>query len=414
MYEVPTDPKDYGATDSLPIFDSGELPGAPFFQRFSPDDESLVMLCYSPANETGDPYTALVMMEWGKYHRKDSWAGQAAVARFAPRKVLTLMKGSSVFFTHTTSSPSNATIVAHCEKEVQDPITKSMVNEKAVWLLQRQDTGGVQDNSWLKVSDSASTDKWSTPICHSAGGGDSVLVVEDGYLVSKAISRWKRDDNGGALLSKKIMKVRGDVKFLVSPDNSRAVVMQEDVSNGYYSLTVIDGEDALDPSSTGTGNQYEIPNPKLTVAFWFSPDSTKILLLTTASKSKDEVIFQRNSMRSLIESDMQYTVFNFPLQELREYDTFKPTPYFVVTYVPYFSQYAQVIFITLYYMYLYLNISDIHTHDLRGLNVLHLCFQSYGFDSFNFKKPLSQYFFFSLLSNRHTILGHQTQEVSCM
>jgi hypothetical protein len=55
-----------GATDSLPIFDSGELPGAPFFQRFTPDDEGLVMLCYSPANETGEPYTALVMMEWGK------------------------------------------------------------------------------------------------------------------------------------------------------------------------------------------------------------------------------------------------------------------------------------------------------------------------------------------------------------
>jgi hypothetical protein len=343
VFEVPTDPKDYGATDSLPIFDSGELPGAPFFQRFSPDDESLVMLCYSPANETGDPYTALVMMEWGKYHRKDSWAGQAAVARFAPRKVLTLMKGSSVFFTHTTSNAQNATIVAHCEKEVADPVTKSMVNEKAVWLLQRQDTGGVQDNSWLKVSNSAATDKWSTPICHSAGGGDSVLVVEDGWLVSKAISRWKREENeGGQLRSKKIMQVRGDVKFLVSPDNSRAVVMQEDVSNSYYSLTVIEGEDALDPSSDAKGNQYELPNPKLTVAFWFSPDSTKVLCLTTAVKTKDDVIFQKNSIRSLIESEMQYTVFNFPLQELREYEVFKPTPYFVVTYMPYFSQYAQV------------------------------------------------------------------------
>ena len=343
MFEVPTDPKDYGATDSLPIFDSGELPGAPFFQRFSPDDESLVMLCYSPANETGDPYTALVMMEWGKYHRKDSWAGQAAVARFAPRKVLTLMKGSSVFFTHTTASAQNATIVAHCEKEVADPVTKSMVNEKAVWLLQRQDTGGVQDNSWLKVSNSAATDKWSTPICHSAGGGDSVLVIEDGWLVSKAISRWKREENGaGQLRSKKIMQVRGDVKFLVSPDNSRAVVMQEDVANSYYSLTVIEGEDALDPSSDAMGTQYELPNSKLTVAFWFSPDSTKVLCLTTAVKTKDEVIFQKNSIRSLIESEMQYTVFNFPLQELREYEVFKPTPYFVVTYMPYFSQYAQV------------------------------------------------------------------------
>ena len=67
-----------------------------------------------------------------------------------------------------------------------------------------------------------------------------------------------------------------------------------------------------------------------------------MLCLTTAVKTKDEVIFQKNSIRSLIESEMQYTVFNFPLQELREYDAFKPTPYFVVTYMPYFSQYAQV------------------------------------------------------------------------
>lgn len=40
---------------------------------------------------------------------------------------------------------------------------------------------------------------------------------------------------------------------------------------------------------------------------------------------------------------MQWTVFNFPLQELREYDSFKPTPYFMKTYVPFFSQYTQVI-----------------------------------------------------------------------
>jgi hypothetical protein len=38
--------------------------------------------------------------------------------------------------------------------------------------------------------------RWTTPIAHCAGGGDNVLVVEDGYLTTKAISRWKRDANG--------------------------------------------------------------------------------------------------------------------------------------------------------------------------------------------------------------------------
>jgi hypothetical protein len=79
------------------------------------------------------------------------------------------MKGSSVFFTQTQSNAANSSIVAHCEKEVEDPITKTMINENAVWALQRQDTGGVQDNNWVKISDSSKTDKWSTPICHSAG-----------------------------------------------------------------------------------------------------------------------------------------------------------------------------------------------------------------------------------------------------
>jgi hypothetical protein len=168
-------------------------------------------------------------------------------------------------------------------------------------------------------------------------------VVEDGWLTTKSLSRWKRDEtNGGKLLSKKLLKVQGQVQFLVAPDNSRAVVLQEDINIGHYSLTVIEGEDALDPASTSTGNQYELPNPKLTVAFWFSPDSTKVLCLTAAGKSKEDVVTQKSQFRVGLNSDMQWTVFNFPLKELREYDVFKPTPYFMKTYVPFFSQYAQV------------------------------------------------------------------------
>jgi hypothetical protein len=39
---------------------------------------------------------------------------------------------------------------------------------------------------------------------------------------------------------------------------------------------------------------------------------------------------------------MQWAVYNFPLQEVREYEPFRPTPYFMKTYVPFFTQYAQV------------------------------------------------------------------------
>jgi len=144
---------------------------------------------------------------------------------------------------------------------------------------------------------------------------------------------------------------------------------------GHYSLTVIEGEDALDPASPATGRVYELPNAKLAVAFWFSPDSTKVpfatpscsplspifiassralspalspcshtradtdaptttgnvqvLLMTAAGKSREDVVNQKAEFRVGLNSDMQWAVYNFPLQELREYDTFKPTPYFM-------------------------------------------------------------------------------------
>ena len=337
---MPTDPKDYGGKDSTPIFDSLELPEIPLFLRFSPDDESLVMLCSSGVDQT-----SLTSMRWGKYAGKKAIGGQEAMARFAPRKIETLMTGKDLFFTYTTSSKQNSTIVAHCERSASKSTDassgkKSAEPVKAVWLHRE----GFEE-PWSKISDSHPNDRWSTPVCHSAGGGDSVLVVEDGWLVSKSISRWKRDENG-ATRSKRIMEVKGQVNFLVAPDNSRAVVLEEDIEAGHYRLTVVEGEDALDPSSLASGMQYEIPNPKLTVSFYFSPDSTKLLCLTAARHTAEDVIMQRarggNSFQVGLNSDMQYSVFNFPMQELREYETFKPTPYFMKTYVAFSSQYAQV------------------------------------------------------------------------
>jgi hypothetical protein len=64
---------------------------------------------------------------------------------------------------------------------------------------------------------------------------------------------------------------------------------------------------------------------KLAVAFWFSPDSTKLLLLTAAGKSADDVQTQRGQLKVGLSADMQWVLYNFPLQELREYETFKPT-----------------------------------------------------------------------------------------
>ena len=340
VFDVPSGPKEYGTTDNMPCFDSGELQGSPFFLRFSPDDETLIMLCTSSDSGAGEASTSLVALDWAKYHRKDTPGQQSSVSK-GPRKFRTLLQGSPVFFTYTTSNAKNATIVAHCQKEVEDPASKSIVTEKAVWMLQKQDTGGVHDFKWKKVCDSDPKQRWSTPVCHSAGGGDSVLVVEDGWLVTKALSRWKRDP-AGAPHSKRLMRVQGQVQFLVSPDGSKALVLQEDINAGHYSLTVVEGEAALDPSTAETGKLYELPTSRLAVSFWFSPDSSKVLLLSPAGKVKDDVASQKSAMKIALNSDMAWTVFNFPSQEVREYEQFKPTPYFMKSYVPFFSQYAQV------------------------------------------------------------------------
>jgi hypothetical protein len=73
---------------------------------------------------------------------------------------------------------------------------------------------------WTKISEGDPYTQWSTPICHSAGGGDNVLLVEDGWLVTRALSRWKRGPDG-ALRSKRLRPVKGQVQFLVSPDSSK-------------------------------------------------------------------------------------------------------------------------------------------------------------------------------------------------
>jgi hypothetical protein len=132
------------------------------------------------------------------------------------------------------------------------------------------------------------------------------------------------------------------VQFLVSPDGSKVLVLEEDIAIGHYKLTAIEGEDALDPCSDSLGSAYDVPHDKLTMAFWFSPDSTKVLLLTVKDKSPSDVATQKSEFRVGLNSDMQWSVFNFPLRELRDYDVFKPTAYFLKTYVPFFCQFSQV------------------------------------------------------------------------
>lgn len=57
----------------------------------------------------------------------------------------------------------------------------------------------------------------------------------------------------------RLLKVRGQVQFLMSPDHTKAVVLQEDINLGHYSLTVIDNEAILDPASSAMVDEQSQP-----------------------------------------------------------------------------------------------------------------------------------------------------------
>eukprot|EP01031_Cornospumella_fuschlensis_P028602 gene28602-34529_t len=361
VHEVPQDPEVYGDENPFPVFHSGHLPHVPLFVRFSPDDSTLAMICQTEDDgdvgaEGADAYfgeesavykpvapTSLVLLNWMKYARPGTMSSLPGSERFISRSVASVLQGDAVFFSYTTSCTLNATILAHVEQPA-DATTGKRWAHGAV-LMMKPSGGANETSGWELISEDKGLQEgegsvvWHTPVCHSAGGGDNVLLVEDGYLVTKSLSRWKRNADGSRS-SKRLMRVRGQVQFLVSPDNARVVVIQEDVNIGLQSLVCIEGEGALDPASPSTGVVYEVPTTRPTVAFWWSPDSTKILCMGPAGVTKDDVMTQRQSFRAT--GEMQLSVFNFPLQEVKDYDVFRPSPYFMKTNVPFFTQYAQV------------------------------------------------------------------------
>ena len=72
-------------------------------------------------------------------------------------------------------------------------------------------------------------------------------------------------------------------------------------------------------------------------------DTSQQHIHANAGRDKEDVSTQRGAFRMVgLNAEMQWSVFNLPLRELREYDVFKPTPYFMKTHVPFFAQYAQV------------------------------------------------------------------------
>lgn len=391
-YDVVNDPVKYGLIDSTVRFEIEELPGIPVFVEFTPNEKQiiLVMLPYaftSNSNNLSEQPPMMLMIV--DYEKVVDDSRRPRSERYFPFSfhttdqsfALPLSTAEEIYLSFTTSHPDNATIVARFFYRDENNTAAALTGRKAplmnaVYVL-RDPPQDCQDKSnawyWDKISESttsasskrssatASNDlktvsdmrntpsnvnsiKWKTPICHSAGGGDNVLVIEDGYLVTKAISPWKRDPlNDDLIASKRLKAVKGYVDFLVSPDNSKAVILEHDANIGHYAVTVIEGEDALDPLATSSfGKVYELPFEHVISAFWFSPDSSKLLCLASASMTKEDVMVQKGKAQLPVQSEMQWLVYHFPLQEALKYDTCYPTAYFMKHIVPHFTQYARV------------------------------------------------------------------------
>lgn len=381
VFKVEQNPRKYGNTDLAPIYDSGELPGAPFFIRFSPNEEQLIVLS-TDMNVSSSSYgeNVVTMLPWKFCYGKDETvqarmrgirSSSALNSKFNSMlqlQTMRLLEGNSVFFTFTTSSTKNATLVAHIEKRLppSEEYPTGCV-EEGVYMQGVIEGRGVVDSYWKPIinatyrEDDKVSIRWSSPQCHSAGGGDSVLLVENGFLVTKALSRYKRyehilgdieryvDLQGERVLdiypSKQLKKVRGQVHFAVSPDHSRFVVLEEDFNVGHYSLVTIDGEQFLDPLDDATPTFPSAPTTigdRIITAFWFSPDSSKLLCLTSANRRLSDLMREKKGFSVGLNAPMTWFVYCFTSKQWREYDTFQPTPYFMKTYVPFFSMYAQV------------------------------------------------------------------------
>ena len=166
---------------------------------------------------------------------------------------------------------------------------------------------------------------WTTPVCHSAGGGDNVIIVDGKELVSMSLSHPRR-------LRKNLMELKGEeVHFQVSVDHSKLAIMErprhinkeKTVNNtGYYAFTLIHGESTLNPLHESIFNEsYQCsaevllpPHDLLKVdASWFSPDSTKLLCVMSLQSNET---FNGKDMSKL----KRWAVYNIHIKEWKFYD----------------------------------------------------------------------------------------------
>eukprot|EP00752_Nemacystus_decipiens_P007675 g6861.t2 len=279
------------------------VPRAPFLLMWSPNSQSLTYL----SNAEGPGGATIRLSEI------------LVAAASSPYKTKTrgLAQGNPLFYAYTKKDTRNSDMVVHTANRV--------------YFLDM--TAGTE----LDIS-SRAAQLFMAPSTHCEGGEDAVILVEtDGdesgqHLVSARV-------DGSA--KKRLCPTRGFSTFGVSPDGQRLCLMQQDMTTGFYTISVLEGgEGALDPLSTSTMEQVEIPLDRVIMAFFFSPDSTKLLCLAT-KMSKSELAVARSSMRLGFQLKFQWVIYDCETRNVQLLEEFSPRPFFLKMYLPYFDMFAQ-------------------------------------------------------------------------
>ncbi|CAM9742109.1 unnamed protein product [Ascophyllum nodosum] len=289
------------------------VPRPPFLLMWSPDSRSLTYLSNTEGPDGPTIRLAEVLVAAAKTPFKTKSRG--------------LAQGNPLFYAFTKKNPRGADLVVHTGSRV--------------YFLD------LTTGSEVDISTSAAP-LFMAPSAHCVGGEDAVIVVEGDseegqHLVSVRV-------DGSA--KKRLCPTRGFSTFGVSPDGNRVCLMQQDLSTGFYTISVLEGgEKALDPLSTATMEQVEIPLDRVVMAFFFSPDSRKLLCLATKASilsfalgimSKNELAVARSSMRLGFQlKKFQWMIYDCDARRVQLLEEFSPRQFFLKMYLPYFDMFAQ-------------------------------------------------------------------------
>lgn len=191
--------------------------------------------------------------------------------------------------------------------------------------------GNAVEDGWQFIAPSER--RFRAPELHSAGLQDAIVYAADGYLQCVSIDGVKR---------KKTVRINGFATFAVSPNGRYTALMEEDSARGVYRMSILRGRGAVDPYCDEEFEQEFIEVKHVIAAFYFSPDSEKLLLMTTTSPSH-EFSVTRNTMNLGVSLTCRWQCYYLRDRRMLSYGLFNPRPYALKAFVPFFDQYRHAL-----------------------------------------------------------------------